>query len=593
MKALGPLSLLLSTGILAFAASAQSAQTSVPYSTASSWESYPSGVTTGGALADLDGDGYLDFVVANGNDILRQPVEVFTNDGSGGYSTDPQWSSDDVDYHGHLSVGDVDQDGDLDVAVAVFLGPGGFGVKGHAKLYDNQGGTLSSLPTWASSDTFFAFSCDLGDADADGDLDLAIAVGEPYFDPPDRNRIYYNSSGTLATTPGWLSSFDDHALDVAFGDADGDGDLDLAFATALGPTRVFFQGPGGMSTMPGYTATDNANQNGNTVAWSDVDGDGFLELAVSDNDQLTGGAGVFKIYDNAGGSLATTPFWSDFVGFSSAIAFADLRRDGTPDLAGGIWFGGSHIYLNSGGTFSASEDWQSSRTGTVESLAFGDIDHDGVIAVPTETHAPNGGRTFYLDHAPVHELASVAVDGVALGTGNYAFDLEDGWIALDRTPTGSVDVAYTYSESLDMAVTNWDQSVGNQVFLRQQLPVSIFRNDAGGLNPTGYLACEMKIGGTWTASVDNTASGNTMAAVIGFQTPLELTLGCCGILLVNVADPGGEVLGLPLVVGSGVVPFTLEIPAAPSLLGFTLSSQGIGLGGGVRLQNAFDHTVGI
>ena len=578
--------LLVSLGLAA-------AQGQVPYSTASTWESYTGGVTTGGALADIDGDGFVDFVVANGNDILRQSVEVYTNDGAGGFPLNPQWSSSDVDYHGHLSVGDVDQDGDLDVAVAVFLGVGAFGDEGYAKLYDNQGGTLSSLPTWESSDTFYAFSCDLGDADSDGDLDLAVAVGEPYFDPPDRNRIYYNSGGTLATTPGWLSAFDDHTLDVAFGDADGDGDLDLAFATSLGPTRVFYQGPGGISTTPGFTATDNPNQNGNTLAWADVDADGFLELAVSDNSQLTGGAGTFKIYDNVGGSLATTPFWSDFVGFSSAVAFADLKRDGAPDLVGGIWFGGTHVYLNNAGSFPTTENWQSAKNSTVEVLVFADVDRNGLISVLGETHLPNGGRTYYLDHAPVHSLASVTVDGVVLSTTNYSLDLEDGWLALDRTPAVSVVVDYEYSESLDLGVTNWDQSIGNQVYLRRQVPVTSFRTDAGSANPLGYAADEMVIGRIWNASVDNSLVGNTMAAVIGFQTPLELPLACCGVLLVNIADPGGEVLALPLGAGTGVVPFNLEIPNSLSLLGFTLSTQGIGLGGGVSLHNAFDHTIGV
>ena len=101
----------------------------VPLPNAASWTSYPGGVTTGGAFADLDRDGWLDFVVANGNDILRQRVEVYYNDGAGNYPLNPQWQSADVDYHGHLAVGDVDGDGWDDVAVSVFLGAGGFAAR--------------------------------------------------------------------------------------------------------------------------------------------------------------------------------------------------------------------------------------------------------------------------------------------------------------------------------------------------------------------------------------------------------------------------------------------------------------------------------
>lgn len=440
----------------------------VPYATQASWQSYTTGVTTGGEFADLDLDGDQDLVVANGNDILRQRVEVYYNDGAGNFPNSPQWRSNDVDYHGHLAVGDVDGDGWPDVAVSVFLGVQGFGDKGYVKLYRNNSGTLSSTPTWRSSDEFFSFSCDLGDADGDGDLDLAVATGEPYFDPPDRNRIYYNTNGVLAGTPGWLSSTVDHCLDVSFGDADGDGDLDLALCTAGGPMRVFYQGPAGMSTTPGWTATDNNNQNGNTCAFGDVNGDGWLDLAVTDNDQLTGGRGLYKIYRSNGGALATTPSWTDFGGQVSAVAFADLHLDGFPDLAGGVWFAGTDIYLNNLGAFGTAPNWQSTLNSTVEAISFADVDGTG-LREAGETLPGNGARrTFYLSNPPVHELLEVRADGLLLTPADYAFDAADGWLALDRAPS-SLFVRYRWSESLDMGVTNWDQSIGNLVFRRKPL----------------------------------------------------------------------------------------------------------------------------
>ncbi len=441
-------------------------QSGVPYSTTADWESYPGGVTTGGAFVDIDGDGFLDLLVANGNDILRQHLEVYLNDGAGGYSTNPDWQSADIDYNGHIAVGDVDRDGWPDVAVAVFLGPAGFGDPGHVKLYRNLGGTLESTPSWRSSDSFASFAVDFGDADGDGDLDLAVAVGEPYYGSPEANRIYYNQNGTLDTVPGWTSP-PDHAMGVAFGDADGDGDLDLAFCTAKGPMRVYFQGPGGMATTPGWESTDNTNQNGNSVAWADTDGDGYLELGVSDNDQLGGGAGVYKIYDNGPGGLATTPMWSSYVGYVSAMAFADLQLDGRPDLAGGAWWGGTRIYLGGSGGFPTSPDWLSSSASVVESLFFGDLDNLALRAVSAESHAGNGiARVFYLDHSPARTITGVRADGMALPRSAWCADPTAGWIALDQAPAAVLEVDYLYSEELDMGVTNWDQSIGNLVFLR-------------------------------------------------------------------------------------------------------------------------------
>ncbi|MEW6746381.1 MAG: VCBS repeat-containing protein [Planctomycetota bacterium] len=447
------------------------AQGPVPFDTTANWISYQTGVTTGGAFADLDNDGALDLVVANGNDILRQRVEVYYNDGSGGYPTSPQWQSSDIDYHGHLSVGDVNEDGWPDVAVSVYLGRYGFGDLGRAKVYLNNGaGTLSSNPSWSSSDEFHSFSCAFGDADSDGDLDLAVATGEAYYGAPDRNRIYYNNDGVLATTPGWLSDTLDHAYSVSFGDVDADGDLDLAFCTSGGPNRIFFQVNGSMQTSPGWASTDNLNQDANTLAWRDVNSDGYLDLGVTDNNQLGGGQGLFKIYFNSAGTLNMTPGWSAYGGMVSGINFADIHLDGYPDLGGGIWFGRTRIHLNNSGTFSNSPDWQTAGTSTLEAIFFGDVNGDGLRMVDAEVHPGDGvRRTFYLDHACLHRIDSVAVDGVPLAPSEYCYDLDDGWVALDRAPLSDVTVSYVYSDALDMGVTNWDQDRGNYVFFRYPL----------------------------------------------------------------------------------------------------------------------------
>ncbi|MCP4769919.1 MAG: VCBS repeat-containing protein [Planctomycetes bacterium] len=446
------------------------AQNPLPFDTAASWESYTSGVTTGGDFADINGDGHLDMVVANGNDIHRQRVEVFHNDGNGNFPTSPSWQSSDIDYHGHLSVGDINGDGRPDVAVSVFLGANGFGDFGHTKVYFNQGSALENTPSWQSNDSYYSFRCALGDADSDGDLDLAVAVGEPYYGAAAKNRIYYNNNGTLSPNPGWQSSGNDHAMDVTWADVDMDGDLDLAFCTAESQNKVYFQNSGVMSTTPGWTSTDNSNPNGNSCAFADVDADGDLDFCVSDNNQLSGGDGVFKIYRNNNGTLAGTPFWSDYQGYVSAVAFADLQLDGYPDLVGGSWWGGTDMYLNNNGNFPSNPNWHSNHNSVVEALFFGDVDGNGLKPAIMETHAGNGSKqVFYLEHAPLQSISAVRVDGVLLTNSQWSYNRTFGWVAVDSAPNNSLQVDYEWSESLDLGVTNWDSSIGNLIFKRVPL----------------------------------------------------------------------------------------------------------------------------
>jgi len=450
--------------LLAVSASGQS----MPYDTTPSWISASGDISTGGAFADLDRDGWEDLVVANGNDILRQRVVVYYNQGLGQFNATPDWSSSDIDYHGHLSVGDVNDDGWPDVAVAVFLGPGGFGSTGGAKLYLNDGaGTLSSTPSWSSADSFYCFSVRLGDADGDGDLDLAAAAGEPYFGAPASDRIYLNSGGALATTPGWMSAHVEHSLDLTFADADADGDLDLITCGAGAPNRIYFSSGGLVATTSGWSSTDNPNQNGNSITTFDLSADGLLDLVVTDNDQLGGGLGLFKIYAGMLGGFATTPSFSAYGGFTSSIAAADLLLDGFPDLVGGVWFGKARIYSNTTGFPSTTAAWQMSGSSVQEAMFLADLNRDGLHTAMGETYPVDGVRkAFRLGHAPSARINRVFADGLLVPDADFCYDLEAGWVSLKTAPATSLSIDYVWSDALDLGVTNWDSSVGNYIWLR-------------------------------------------------------------------------------------------------------------------------------
>jgi len=146
-----------------------------------------------------------------------------------------------------------------------------------------------------------------------------------------------------------------------------------------------------------------------------------------------------------------------------------------------------------------------------------------------------------------------------------------------------------------------DQEVGpivtGRVYLceRTVFATANFRTDAAGINADAYEATPATPGQTWTATIDNTGTGNYMAAVVGYRHPLELFIPqASGYYLVNPTSPGGELLGLAPAFGYGLVTFEVPVPPNSAFLGLTLSTQGGSVGtGGVTLHNAYDLTIGL
>jgi len=445
----------------------------VPFNQSPDWISADiSNVATGGAFADINNDGWLDFVVANGNDISIQTLVVYYNDGTGKFPSVPYWQSVDSDYHGHLAVGDVNGDGWADVAVSVYIGKGGFSTPGKVKLFLNNNGTLSSNPDWVSAELFYTFSCAFGDADGDGDLDLAVAAGEAYYVNPDQLRIFYNENGNLESIPSWKSQISFYSYDVCWADFDNDGDLDLVCAGESNPNYIFENYGDSISVTPTWQSAD-ASKYANSLFAGDVNNDGFLDLAISDNNQL-GGTGRFKIYLNNNGTLETTPFWSSsFSGMGSGINLVDIDNDDDLDLITGGWWEPVRIYLNDDGNFSSTPDYVSTSSSVVEVIVCGDVDNDALISEVMYDVGPK--KLFYLPRNHIQKINRIIVAGDTLQLNEYCYNLENGWISLAAKPDSAAEIIieYVYSKDIDIGVTNWDQNIGNYVFLNKSNPVSI------------------------------------------------------------------------------------------------------------------------
>ncbi len=122
--------------------------------------------TVAGRGGDMNGDGAIDIVACVPG--TSGGVEVWTNDGAGSFSlaqTAPVGSTAGC---GALTVGDLDGDGDLDVAASSDSDTGENG------LLTNDGGSLTAASTFS---TTTRSDLVLGDFDGDGDLDMFASDG--------------------------------------------------------------------------------------------------------------------------------------------------------------------------------------------------------------------------------------------------------------------------------------------------------------------------------------------------------------------------------------------------------------------------------
>jgi PKD repeat protein len=418
------------------------------------WSTSEQGIySTGMIWRDCNNDGVTDGFFANGNDIVQAANNIYLF-GGGTPPVSASWYSSDYEYSGHCAVGDIDDNGFPDFIVANYLGVG-FGHPNRSNLYLNHTGLPEVSPSWRTPDEIFSFSCALGDIDNDGDLDIAFATGDGYYLDYQADIVYRNDDGSFAETIHWSSDAATAAVDVTWGDVDKDGDLDLALTYDRIPTAVYYNTGGTLETTPSWQAS--TAESGNTLIFADINGDTWLDLVVAYNNQLNG-SGYFRVYFNDGaGNLDPVPGWASATGgYGSALAAYDYDHDGDRDLAAGRWFNELFVYENTGTTLTTGPVWTTAIEMVAEELAWVDIDGGGVLDLADTIPGDGGTKLFYTRHDPLYAIDSVFSDGTRLLNAEYCYDLVSGWLSLAEAPASELICWYRYSFKNDLAVSCWD-----------------------------------------------------------------------------------------------------------------------------------------
>lgn len=321
----------------------------------------PKDMVGGAAAEDFDGDGWLDLFVLRGGEA---PSVLYMNRGDGTFLEEAALRGADLPTrHGvAAAAADYDNDGDIDIVVSAQQAP-------HYLLVNDGSGRFSVNDTTLTEPKMFATSPSWGDVDNDGDLELAlgewnpetaknydaatkadndipsIANVNPLIGSDDLSPLFvYGNDGQGRLEPYEFRAapgIDLWVFAPRFADLDDDGLTDLAVVSDYGMSRIYRNVGNGMFQLERSASPTFTDENGMGSAIGDYDNDGDLDWFVSSIfGQNNPDKGVFGGTGNRFYRNESEMRFADLSaeagirggGWGWAASFGDLDNDGDLDL---------------------------------------------------------------------------------------------------------------------------------------------------------------------------------------------------------------------------------------------------------------------
>ena len=338
------------------------------------------------AFGDVDNDGDLDLIHTGQNtysSFMTNVSEIYINNGTTFVKNDTWgWNLTGVQW-GAVAWGDIDNDGDLDLALA---GLGDHTYKG--LIYTNNGTSLVENRSWGGLSPQKWSTVTWADIDNDGRLDLFQQGGNStgYY-----SYVFTNNGTLLRRNLTWdtgIAVVDEG--DVSFGDIDKNGYVDLlqmgySQSTGRHYTRVYTNN--GATFANNATRTGDLGGNNGTDAGSlilgDVDNDGDLDaVRTGTNYGDTKSWSRYYTYNGTGFKYNNTVSAELYALHDGSAVFGDYNNDGKLDLieTGYNWSTNwnAEAYTFNGSRFVKNSNYSGSLYKVADggNILLADIDND-------------------------------------------------------------------------------------------------------------------------------------------------------------------------------------------------------------------------
>lgn len=287
-------------------------------------------------LEDVTSDGILDLITSNPT---AQTLSVLPGDGAGAFGPETNYGQMGAGGSIHIAVGDLDGDGDEDIAVSSFD-------LGYMKVLLNDGNGMF-VPVGSVIGTLEnGGSIAIVDMDGDSDLDIVV-VGRKYIPTPTGSAqrdgvLVFLNEGNATFVPEKFYLTETPFSSLVIVDINTDGTPDVVGVSAYSKTLSIFVGQG--DGMLGARQDQLIGSRLTAIRAADVNADGILDLLVLDEQS----GSLFVLRGRGDGTFEALESYPTSFG-PRDVALADLNGDHALDAVmtystlgkPGVIFGGT------------------------------------------------------------------------------------------------------------------------------------------------------------------------------------------------------------------------------------------------------------